>query len=151
MLQAAADELTRSWRPRTDMSQLRGASLRDAHKKPHAVYAAQTLFSIYIHTRPEFPGYPASSIFYGREIIPQSAGERFQHSLGIVSLLLLEAALMDNIVQNVHFVMLSEADVPLYNGAMLYLQLLNERRSRLGPTRTFRELMTVDAVRPAAF
>jgi hypothetical protein len=150
MLQAAAHELTRSWRPRTDLSQLRGARLEDAHKNPHAVYAAQSLFSIYVHTRPDFPGYPASSIFYGREIIPRFAAGRYRHSLAVVSLLLLEAALTDNIVQNVHFVVISGAEIPLYNGAMLYMQLLNEKRSRLGPTRTFRELLTEDWVRPAA-
>ena len=147
-MQEAAQALTASWQPRTEGPKLRGARLKDTSKTPHPVYAAQSFFSIYVHARPEFAGYPPSSIFYGREISPETDAQRFSHSLALVSLLLLEAALNDPAVENVHFVMVSEADVPLYNAGVLYLQLLNERRSRVGPSQSYKEFLNVDGVRP---
>ena len=149
-MQDVAANLTQSWQPRHEPFTARGARLRDPDAIPHPIYAAQPFFSIYVHTRPEFPGFNSSSIFHGREITPQTAAERFHHTLGLVSLLLLEAALLDTAVRNVHFVVVSESDVPLYNGGMLYLQLLNEKRSRLGLSRTFFELLQMDQVRHIA-
>jgi Core-2/I-Branching enzyme len=146
-LQDVAQELQSSWRPRAEPFTGRGARLRDATKAPHPAYLKQTLFSIYVHAAPTFPGYDRTSLFHGREIHPAIDAQRFHHSLGLVSLLLLEAALLDTQVSNVHFVVLSESDVPLYNSGMLYLQLLNEKRSRLGQTQTFLELLQSDQVR----
>jgi Core-2/I-Branching enzyme len=148
-LQEVAADLEQSWQPRAEPFPGRGARLADAAAPPHPVYAVQQFFSIYVHTRPEFPGYPASSVFHGREIAPRAAAERFRHSLGLVSLLLLEAALVDSAVRNARFVVLSESDVPMYNGGLLFLQLLNERRSRLGATRSFEDLLQNDQVRGA--
>jgi hypothetical protein len=100
-----------------------------------------------VHTQPSFPDYPSSSILSGREIVPQIKSERFKHSLALVSLLLLEAALYDTAVSNIHFAILSAADVPIYNGGMLWLQLINEKHSRLGESHTFKELLRQDHVR----
>ena len=130
------------------MERPRGARLARPDRAPHPVYAAQSLFSIYVHTAPTFAEYPETSVFYGREITPATPAERFRHSLGRVSLLLLEAALYDAAVRNVHFAVLSETSVPLYNGGMLWLQLVNEKRSRVGETHTFKELLRQDQVRP---
>jgi hypothetical protein len=145
-VQAAAKKLKGSWEQRHEVSLPRGARLRHPEKLPHPVYAAQSLFSIYVHTRRNFSNYPPTSIFWGREIVPQTDSERFKHSLALVSLLLLEAAFYDTSVRNVHFVILSAADVPLYNGGMLWLQLINEKRSRLGESHTFKELLQHDHV-----
>jgi hypothetical protein len=65
----------------------------------------------------------------------------------MLSLLLLEAALLDETVPNARFAVISEADVPVYNAAALYLQLMLSHRSRLGPTYSFEELLHVDGVR----
>ena len=147
LLQATAAELAASWTKRPAPLPTRGAALRTPSAAPHPVYAAQPFFSIYVHTPPSFDGFVASSIFHGREIVPQLPAQRFTHSLGTVSLLLLEAALLDTAVRNAKFVVLSESDVPVYNGGALYLQLLNEKRSRVGPTRSFTELLRRDQVR----
>ena len=77
----------------------------------------------------------------------QVEGKRFQHSLTIMLLLLLEAALYDPEVINKQFVTVSESGLPLYHGGVLYWQLLAERRSRAGPSRDYKDLMSVDKVR----
>jgi hypothetical protein len=147
-MQNTSIDVTNSWHPQVGPLPRRGARLKDPLAVPHPTYAAQTLFSIYVHTDPSFQGYPTSSIFYGREIVPQMHGKRFSHSLTSIALLLFEAALMDTAVDNAHFVTTSDSDVPLYHGAIIYWQLLNERRSRVGEDKTYRELMHRDNVRP---
>lgn len=141
--------LEKSWEKTDKNAPLprRGAKLRNPNAVPHPVYASQELFSVYVHVPPEFDSYPESSIFFGREISPSIRAERFQHSLGMLSLLLLEAALHDESVANARFAVISEADAPLYNAGAMYLQLMLSHRSRLGPTYSFEELLHVDSVR----
>lgn len=119
----------------------------DGTLPPHPIYEAQGLFSLYVHVPPEFEGYTADSVFYGREITPSTHGERFRHSLGKLSLLLLEAALNDRAVHNARFVMISEADAPLYHAGVTYLELMTSPKSRAGPSRSFERLLEEDAVR----
>lgn len=102
---------------------------------------------MYVHVPPEFEGYEPESIFYGREIKPSTHGERFRHSLGKLSLLLLEAALNDLEVCNARFVMISEADAPLYHAGVTYLELMTSAKSRAGPSRSFERLLEEDSVR----
>lgn len=102
---------------------------------------------MYVHVPPEFDSYPESSVFHGREITPSTNAERFRHSLGMMSLLLLEAALHDEQVPNARFAIISEADAPMYNAGAMYLQLMLSHRSRIGPTYSFEELLHVDSVR----
>jgi hypothetical protein len=61
--------------------------------------------------------------------------QRYSHTLTIVMLLLLEAALYDHAVRNKQFVTVSESCVPLWHGSVVYWQLLLERRSRIGHLR----------------
>lgn len=147
-MQEATAQLKNTWRQRFTVERPRGARLADPDRAPHPVYAAQSLFSIYVHVRPDFPGYTETSVFHGREITPATWSERYRHSLGVASLLLMEAALYDTTVRNVHFAVVSESTVPLYNGGMLWLQLINEKRSRVGETHTFKELLQQDQARP---
>jgi Core-2/I-Branching enzyme len=147
--QEAATTLANSWEKVDRGAPLprRGAKLRNPNAKQHPVYASQELYSVYVHVPPEFKSYPESSLFYGREITPSMNAERFHHSLGMLSLLLLEAALLDETVANARFAVISESDAPLYNAGALYLQLMLSHRSRLGPTYSFEELLHVDGVR----
>lgn len=96
-VQEAAAELKQSWKPNPPdyVPPTRGARLKDPSLAPHPVYAAQSLFSAYVHSAPEFEGFNESSVFHGRNIVPSIKAERFKHSLGKVTLLLLEAALYD--------------------------------------------------------
>ena len=134
-LQAAARQLEASWRPRKQPLHGRGAALANPSATPHPVYRHQRLFSIYVHTSPSFHGYGRSSIFHGREIVPKIEAQRFTHSLGRIALHLLEAALLDTTVHNARFVTVSEGCVPSWNGGVIYLQLMMEARSRVGPFR----------------
>ena len=49
---------------------------------------------------------------------------------------------------NARFVVVSDSEVPLYNAAAVYVQLMLSHRSRTGPTRTFAGTLKVDGVRP---
>lgn len=121
--------------------------MRDLTAAQHPSYADQSLFSIYVHTDPAADPFPPDSLFHGREITPRIEGRRWMHSLTRVFLLLLEAALYDTEVQNVRFVLVSESDVPLHHGAVVFWQLMNERYSRLGTLRTYIDLLRKDTVR----
>lgn len=147
-LQKSARELSKSWTVNSPNAPLRkrNAALKDPTATPHPIYFAQSLFSIYVHAPPGSDDAPMDSIFHGREIVPSVHAERFSHSLGVLSLLLLEAALYDEAVPNARFVMLSESDIPLYNAGALYLQLMLSHKSRVGPTYSFEELLHVDSV-----
>lgn len=147
-IQDSASALADSWQniPKGKLKG-RGAKLLDPSVPPHPIYAAQELFSLYVHVPPEFEGYTPDSVFYGREITPSTHGERFRHSLGRLSLLLLEAALNDVSVPNARFVMISEADAPLYNAGVTYLELMTNPKSRVGPSRNFATLLQQDPVR----
>jgi Core-2/I-Branching enzyme len=147
--QEAASSLRQSWTPYGAYftPPRRGARLRDPLKPAHASYAGQSLFSVYVHTPPDFEGYPSTSLFHGREIAPSIKAARFTHQLSVISLLLLEAALYDPQVSNARFVMTSESDIPLYNAAALYLQLIVSSKSYTGRTRTYVPLLKQDMVR----
>lgn len=132
VLQDAANTLEASWQPQRRPLRGRGAALADPTAQPHPLYAAQRLFSFYMHTPPDFGGYGADSVFRGREIAPHTHGARYSHTLGHITVLLVEAALVDTRVHNARFVTASEACVPLYNVGVLYLQLMADTRSRVG-------------------
>lgn len=148
-LQKAASQLSKSWKLNSPNAPLhrRDARLKDPDASPHPIYASQSLFSIYVHNPPDASSFPTDSIFHGREITPSLAAERYTHKLGVLSLLLLEAALYDEAVPNARFVLISESDIPLYNAGALYLQLMLSHKSRVGPTYSFEELLHVDSVR----
>lgn len=124
----------------------RGARLARTATTPHPLYAGQSLFSIYVHPSPGYPLYGEHSLFRGREIEPRLQGARWSHSLVLIFLHLLEAALYDDAVANSHFVLVSESDVPLYHGSVLYSQLLAERRSRAGSGGSYLDLIRGDQV-----
>ena len=134
-MQSAAEQLEASWQRASEPLPLRGAKLASPRAEPHPVYAAQRLFSMYVHTPPGTEAYPPESIFHGREILPHAESTRFTHSLAKLSLYLLEAALMDTTVHNARFVTLSEACAPIYNGNVMYLEVMREAKSRVPPDR----------------
>lgn len=133
-VQVVRNELVASWAPYAapePSSPARGAQLESPGARGHEVYEAQKLFSVYVHMPPTAPRYPPSSLFFRREIVPRIEARRYYHSLTVVGLLLLEAALRDTIVQNARFVLLSDACVPSLHAGVVYLQLMSERRSRV--------------------
>jgi hypothetical protein len=146
-MQNATAELAASWRPMRGPLPRRGARLVDPHAPHHPIYQAQRLFSLYVHVDPAFPSVDPDSLFAGREITPTIHGKRFTHSLSLIGLHLLEAALLDSTTENARFVLLSDSDVPLYPPAMIYWQLLNSPRSRVEKFRTYKQTMKVDEVR----
>lgn len=149
-MQDSASKLSKSWKLNSPNAPLlrREARLKNPTAPPHPIYASQSLFSIYVHNPPGSDDFTTDSIFHGREITPSLHAERYTHELGVLSLLLLEAALYDEAVSNARFVLLSESEVPLYNAGALYLQLMLSHKSRVGPTYSFEELLHVDSVRP---
>lgn len=149
-MQEAASQLSKSWKINSPNAPLRRreARLKDPTAPLHPIYASQSLFSMYVHNPPGSADFTSDSIFYGREITPSLHAERYTHDLGVLSLLLLEAALYDEAVPNARFVLLSESEVPLYNAGALYLQLMLSHKSRVGPSYSFEELLHVDSVCP---
>ena len=125
MLQEAAAHLEASWQPRRRIGSARGARLADPTKEPHPDYALQQLYSIYVHADPDFAGYDANSVFYGREIAPAVRAPRFSHNLAVTELLLLEAALADSNVMNARFVTVSEAGAVPNNASQLWLRVID--------------------------
>ncbi|BDA45402.1 probable glycosyltransferase BC10 at C-terminar half [Coccomyxa sp. Obi] len=89
----------------------------------------QHLFSVYVHLPPNKTLSGPPSIFHGREIpgsIPTAWGE---WSLANASRVLIREALKDKL--NQRFIMLSESCAPLYPPAVVYQQLMYERKSRI--------------------
>lgn len=146
-MQDAASALAGSLRPADDPPPLRGARLATLDAPQHAVYAAQRLFSAYVHVDPTRAALRSNSLFYGRDITPRIAGKRYAHSLTLAALYLFEAALYDTAVRNARFVLVSDSDVPLYHAGVVYWQLLNGQRSRTGRFVSFLDMMRADGVR----
>jgi len=108
---------------------------------------------VYVHSRPDFLGYPPGHLFNGARTCAQAArrcrrparsvvanwrccaGYELVHRTGsgwlvaTAAMYTLLKAAVDNPV-NQFFVLLSEACVPLYPPAALYLQIIHEPRSR---------------------
>ena len=71
----------------------------------------EDFFSIYIHPAPGF-SYPSSSLFSGH-VVPNPVQAHWgNHSIVEAERLLLRTALKDS--RNTHFVLLSEATIPIY-------------------------------------
>ncbi|XP_052200067.1 glycosyltransferase BC10-like [Diospyros lotus] len=88
------------------------------------------LFSIYLHTSPEFTDEPPeSSVFYKRRI-PSKAVQWGRPSMIDAERRLLANALLD--FSNERFVLLSETCIPLFNFSTVYTFLLASNRSFLG-------------------
>jgi hypothetical protein len=54
---------------------------------------------------------------------------------------------LDVQVSNARFVLLSDAEVPLYNAGATYMQLMLSHRSRTGRTLPYKETLRSDGVR----
>lgn len=127
-------ELDASWEARgpIDPAQpARGARLEFSGHTGNELYEAQNLYSTYVHVDPEAAPFPPSNLFFRREIVPRVRAARYSHALAVVTLLLLEAAVVDTAVGNARFVLLSDSDAPLYHAGPTWLQALLERRSRV--------------------
>ncbi|KAK1375831.1 glycosyltransferase BC10 [Heracleum sosnowskyi] len=87
-------------------------------------------YSIYIHSLPSFvPNFPASSVFYKRQI-PSEVSEWGKMSMCDAERRLLANALLD--MSNEWFVLLSESCIPLYNFSVIYHYIKNSKYSFIG-------------------
>ncbi|WOH13351.1 hypothetical protein DCAR_0832861 [Daucus carota subsp. sativus] len=87
------------------------------------------LFSIYLHTSPEFTDEtPESSVFYKRRI-PSKPVAWGKHTMIDAERRLLANALLD--FTNERFVLLSETCIPLFNFTFIYNYLINSNHSFL--------------------
>jgi hypothetical protein len=94
------------------------------------VYTQQHLYTIYVHTKPEFPGYPEGSLFHQR-VVPSPIQTAWgDHSIATALRLLLAEALRDPF--NQRFQLLCPATVPIRPALFTYTQLIAEERSRIG-------------------
>ena len=93
-----------------------------------SVLASQHLFSVFVHTPPNVT-LKAGSPFAGREVPGRVRAAWGDHSVVEATRALLRAALADPL--NQRFVLLSEADAPLYSAAATYAQLMSEPKSRI--------------------
>jgi hypothetical protein len=93
-----------------------------------AVLSSQHLFSVYVHTPPNVT-LKAGSPFAGREVGGRVRAAWGDHSVVEATRALLREALSDPL--NQRFVLLSEADAPLYSAAATYAQLMSEPKSRI--------------------
>jgi hypothetical protein len=91
--------------------------------------AGQHLFSVYVHAPPAFSGFRQDSLWAGSLIERRVEARWGDHSLVEATRALLWEAFKDP--SNGAFLLLSESDLPLYDPATLWAQLLSERRSRL--------------------
>ncbi|XP_018849713.2 glycosyltransferase BC10-like [Juglans regia] len=88
------------------------------------------LYSVYLHTSPEFTKEsPESSVFYKRKI-PSKLVEWGQATMMNAERRLLANALLD--FSNERFVLLSETCVPLFNFTTIYNYLINSNHSFVG-------------------
>eukprot|EP00208_Stichococcus_sp_RCC1054_P002801 CAMPEP_0206137708 /NCGR_PEP_ID=MMETSP1473-20131121/2776_1 /ASSEMBLY_ACC=CAM_ASM_001109 /TAXON_ID=1461547 /ORGANISM="Stichococcus sp, Strain RCC1054" /LENGTH=539 /DNA_ID=CAMNT_0053530909 /DNA_START=217 /DNA_END=1833 /DNA_ORIENTATION=- len=95
------------------------------------VLDAQELFSVYVHTAPSFPDYPADHLFYGRrlpsdQLVTVGWG---QHSVTRAMRALLAAAVADN--RNQRFMFVDEASTPLFPPQLVWTQFMSENKSRM--------------------
>lgn len=87
-------------------------------------------YSIYMHSMPSFqPHFPASSVFYGRQI-PSKIVEWGRMSMCDAERRLLANALFD--FSNEWFVLLSESCIPLYNFSLVYHYIARSNHSFIG-------------------
>ncbi|GFP85370.1 hypothetical protein PHJA_000680700 [Phtheirospermum japonicum] len=87
------------------------------------------LFSIYLHTLPEFTNEPdKSSVFYKRRI-PSKLVQWGKSTMIDAERRLLANALLD--FTNERFVLLSETCIPLFNFSTIYIHLINANQSFL--------------------
>ncbi|KAK9834873.1 hypothetical protein WJX81_005657 [Elliptochloris bilobata] len=93
----------------------------------HSPIASQHLFNVYVHPKPDFPGFQPDSIFTGYELSHRVDSRWAFSSTAMYTLV--HAAVHNP--SNAFFVLLSEACVPLYPATVVYLQLVSEPRSRL--------------------
>ncbi|KAK9813067.1 hypothetical protein WJX72_008331 [[Myrmecia] bisecta] len=91
--------------------------------------AQQHLFNVYIHSSPDWPGYPKGNIFRGRELTQRVNASWGTHALIDATRLLIAAALRDP--NNHKLVLLSEAVLPLFPPTLIYQQLMTEDKSRV--------------------
>ncbi|XP_044489002.1 glycosyltransferase BC10-like [Mangifera indica] len=90
----------------------------------------QGLYSVYLHTSPEFnQEAPPSSVFYKRRI-PSKPAEWGRSTMIDAERRLLANALLD--FSNERFVLLSEACIPLFNFTTIYNYLVNSTQSFQG-------------------
>lgn len=88
------------------------------------------LYSIYIHSTPPFlANFPASSVFYRRQI-PSKVAEWGRMSMCDAERRLLANALLD--ISNERFVLLSESCIPLYNFTLIYHYIMKSKYSFMG-------------------
>ena len=90
--------------------------------------ARQSLFSVYVHTAPEY-AYNSSSIFSGYQIDNRVHVLWGQYSVAEAERRLLRAAMEDP--TNQRFILLSETCTPLYPPHVIWAQALSEGRSRV--------------------
>lgn len=92
----------------------------------------ENLFSVYLHTLPEFNNYDepqeSSAVFYKRRI-PSKAVQWGKASMIDAERRLLANALLD--LSNERFVLLSESCIPLFNFTTIYNYLVNSNQSYL--------------------
>lgn len=87
-------------------------------------------YSIYIHSMPGYQAnYSSSSVFYGRQI-PSQVAEWGKMSMCDAERRVLANAMLD--LSNEHFVLLSEACIPLRNFTIVYRYITKSRYSFMG-------------------
>ncbi|XP_052181122.1 glycosyltransferase BC10-like [Diospyros lotus] len=88
------------------------------------------LYSIYIHSMPDYePTFSSSSVFYKRQI-PSQVAEWGMMSMCDAERRLLANALLD--ISNEWFILISEACIPLYNFSFVYDYISRSRHSFMG-------------------
>ncbi|KAK9834890.1 hypothetical protein WJX81_006802 [Elliptochloris bilobata] len=89
--------------------------------------ARQELFNVYVHSSPDYPGYPEGSVFHGYEL--KHRVEAKWMDLTPAMFVLIRAAVHNP--ANAFFVLLSESCLPLYPARAFYLQVIHSRQSRI--------------------
>eukprot|EP00884_Botryococcus_braunii_P021938 jgi/Botrbrau1/8428/Bobra.0237s0047.1 len=89
----------------------------------------QFLFSVYIHSLPDFGEFPVHSIFHQREIQKRIHAQWGTHELAEAMRNLMQEALEDPLTERL--ILLSESGIPLYPPHVIYQQLMGEKLSRI--------------------
>ena len=105
------------------------AAAARAAREAKSPLAAQALFSVYTHAGPDFPGFPAGSLFAGTLIPTRIAASWGGHDLVDVTRALLKAALADP--ANTRFALLSESGIPIYPAPVAWAALTQNPLSRI--------------------
>ncbi|CAD7702190.1 unnamed protein product [Ostreobium quekettii] len=95
------------------------------------VVSGQRLFSIYVNA-PESHHFQEGSVFYGRKIpnLVDTEGAYALFLLVQAQMNMLQEALKDPL--NKKFVMLSDSTIPVHRPEIVYLQLIHEKKTRVG-------------------